>query len=310
MLLSGRRVREAAAVAAGLAVLTTTLGAAAPATDMLPRPADPAAPAAVVPYPINRGERSATRAVRRDPPAPIAVMSFNVCGGVCHHGEVPKVAAFVAQTARKHNAEAVMLQELCASQFTAIRKLLPSYNGTFAATTKSADCGGAFGIAVFVRGTLTDRTVRALPTPPGVEKRVLQAVTTSIAGRRTLVAAVHLSPSPAAGLEGQLAAVAKYLNPKATHPLIVAGDFNSLPDNPGLGALYSSTTGGTGPFREADEDHTGHPERGGAPTFDTAARKIDYVFLSDRWFTATTAVSLPTAMSDHHVYIAAASPTR
>ena len=41
--------------------------------------------------------------------------------------------------------------------------------------------------------------------------RALLGVTAVLAGRRTFVATVHLSPSPAAGLDTQLATVAHYL---------------------------------------------------------------------------------------------------
>jgi endonuclease/exonuclease/phosphatase family metal-dependent hydrolase len=239
-------------------------------------------------------------------------MSFNVCGGVCHRGEVTRTAGYVARTAVARKASVVLLQELCYGQFLQVRSLLAAkgYSGTFATTAQSGGCAVAdpghrrgFGVAVLVRGSFRGRVVKPLPTPPGAEKRVLLGVTAAVGGRSTFVAVVHLSPSAATGLQSQLAVLAGYLNPKASRPVIVGGDFNALPDNPGLSRLYSAETGGTGRFREADQMRTGRAERGGAATFDTADRKIDYVFLAAAWFAHPSAVSLATTVSDHNVYI-------
>jgi endonuclease/exonuclease/phosphatase family metal-dependent hydrolase len=297
---------------AGLAIATraTDARAGAPPEWVEPVPAVGGGLA----YQMGRGVRSADRA-RRHPAVEISVMSFNVCGGVCHRGEVTRTARYVARTAVARNASVLLLQELCYGQFLGVRSLLAAkgYTASFATTTQSAQCAIAdpghrrgFGVAVLVRGPAHGRVVKPLPTPPGTEKRLLLGVTAVVGGRSTFVAVVHLSPSPAAGLQGQLAVLARYLNPKASRPVIVGGDFNSLPGNPGLAGLYSAAAGGTGRFLETDEMRTGVAERGGAATFDTAGRKIDYVFLSDGWFGHPSAASLPTTMSDHHVYIGTA----
>jgi endonuclease/exonuclease/phosphatase family metal-dependent hydrolase len=331
MLPHGRTVRRRATAPHStalrrLAVLVGTLvlaglGIGAPATDahagVLRIPVDPmpSGPDGA-PYKPGRGVLGTDRAVRR--PAEVSVMSFNVCGGACRRGEVARTAAYTARTAVTRHASVVLLQELCYSQFLRVRSLLATrgYSAEFAAATRSTACddddhehGRGFGVAVLVRGASHGRVVKPLPTPSGVEKRLMLGVTADVGGRSTFVAVVHLSPSPAAGLERQLAVVARYLNPKASRPLIVGGDFNSLPDNPGLSRFYSAAVGGTGRFIEADETRTGRPVRGGAATFDTAARKIDYIFLSDEWFRHPRAKSLATTMSDHHVYIGTARVT-
>ena len=313
-----QKVRRTLAILVGLLALAG-LGIGTPATDaragtssswVEPVPAGGGGLA----YEIGLGVRSAVR-VRPHPVVEVSAMSFNVCGAVCHRGEVRATAGYVARTAVARKASVVLLQELCYGQFLQVRSLLAAkgYSGTFATTAQSASCAVAdpkhrrgFGVAVLVRGSLRARVVKWLPTAPGVEKRVLLGVTAVVGGRSTFVAVVHLSPSAAAGLQGQLAVLAGYLNPKASKPLIVGGDFNALPDNPGLRGLYTAAAGGTGRFIEADQTRTGQVERGGAATFDIDGRKIDYVFLAQRWFSHPRAVSLATTMSDHHVYIGTA----
>ena len=243
----------------------------------------------------------------------VSILTFNVCGGACRRGEVAGTAGFVARTARQRNASVVLLQELCFGQFARIRSLLPGYSASFARTTSSAGCAvhdplqSGFGVAVFVRGASTERVTQTLPTRQGAEKRVLLGVTAMVGGRPTSVAVVHLSPSRADGLDAQLAAVSRYAARRAGRPLIIGGDFNALPGNPGLGRLYSPAAGGTGRLLEADELHAGVLERGGAATFDTAGRKIDYIFLSQGWFSRPRATSSTTSMSDHHVYLGRAA---
>jgi endonuclease/exonuclease/phosphatase family metal-dependent hydrolase len=240
------------------------------------------------------------------PPHDVTVVSFNVCGGVCRRGEVEVTAQHIAATAR--TADVVLLQELCRSQFDRVRTLLAprGFRGRYAAATVSRGCGTAFGVAVFVRAPVLGSAVLPLPTGPGYERRALLGVTTVLGGRRTFVATVHLSPSPAAGLDAQLATVADYLDAHTGDPAIVGGDFNSLPAKPGLRRFYSAAAGGSGHFLEADEFRGRRPVIGGAPTFDVADRKIDYVFFSAGDFARPSAGSEATTLSDHRVYEATA----
>ncbi len=239
-------------------------------------------------------------------PRDVTVVSFNTCGGVCRRGEVRVTAQHIATAARV--ADVVLLQELCRSQFDRVRTLLApeGFRGRYAAATVSRDCGTAFGVAVFVRAPVLGSAVLPLPTRPGYEHRTLLGVTTVLRGRRTFVATVHLSPSPAGGLDDQLATVALYLDAHAGDPAIIGGDFNSLPVKPGLRRFYSAAAGGSGHFLEADEFRGRRAVIGGAPTFDVANRKIDYVFFSAGDFARPSAGSEATTLSDHRVYEAAA----
>jgi endonuclease/exonuclease/phosphatase family metal-dependent hydrolase len=254
-----------------------------------------------------------TAAAARPHTAPrnVTVMSFNACGALCRHGEVVRTAEHVVTVARQRNVDAVLLQELCYRQFQQIRRSLAplGYAGRFAGTTRSRTCGSAFGVATLVRGPVSGSVVMPLPTSSGYEQRALLGVTARVGGRTTFVAVVHLSPSPAAGLDGQLAVVARYLDRRTGLPVIIGGDFNSLPSKPGLARFYSTAAGGTGHFVEADQAHGARIARGGAPTFDVAGRKIDYVFLAADAFAAARATSTATGFSDHRVYVATARPT-
>lgn len=161
-------------------------------------------------------------------------------------------------------------------------------------------------MAVLARGKTTGTVVRQLPTPVGFEPRLMLGTNATVGGRRSFVAVVHLAPSPEAGLAAQLRSVAGYLHPGADRPVIVGGDFNALPGYAGLSRFYTRAAGGSGRFIEMDEIRGGTAARSGAPTFDVAGRKIDYVFASEGLFARPRAVSLPTAMSDHRVYIGTA----
>jgi endonuclease/exonuclease/phosphatase family metal-dependent hydrolase len=236
-------------------------------------------------------------------------MSFNVCGGVCRHGEVATTARFVATMATRRGVGVVLLQELCYSQFRRVRTLLArhGFSGRFAAQTNSPACanddarhGTGFGVAILVRGHISRSVVDPLPTSPGVEHRVLLGVTATIDGRPTFVAGVHLSPSPRDGLRRQLHTVERLVAPRSAGPAIIGGDFNTLPGDPALEPMFAR-------FTELDERRSANPELGGLPTF--AAKKIDYVFVSQRQFTRPRASTVVTAMSDHRVYVGSATVT-
>jgi endonuclease/exonuclease/phosphatase family metal-dependent hydrolase len=285
-----------------LGLLTAT--AAVPAPDPRPVPAGSARTAVTM----------SAASVSQRPAVRVTVMSFNVCGGVCRGGEVTRTAAYTARAAWRHKASVVLLQELCFSQFVRIRAQLGAvgYTARFAKATDAGACdnhdrkrGKAFGVAIFTRGPSAGTVVRRLPTTAGAEGRVLLGTNATIGGQRAFVAVVHLSPSPQAGLSRQLRAVAAYLNPRTRHPVIVGGDFNAPPAYAGMSRFYGRAAGGIGRFIEASEVRGGATARSGRATFD-GGTKIDYIFLSERHFEKPSAVSVPTAMSDHRLYIGTA----
>jgi endonuclease/exonuclease/phosphatase family metal-dependent hydrolase len=237
--------------------------------------------------------REGLRPVPALPPSYLKVMSFNACGAACRHGEVPRTATAVASAALVRRASVVLLQELCAGQYRRINALLAGYGyvGRFTAPTRAHACGTerGFGVALFVRGPVTGSVVLRLPGRPGYERRALLGVSATLAGRATFVAVVHLSPSPAAGLDDQLSVLAAFLDRRPDRPTLVGGDFNALPGKPGLRRVAA------GHYVELDA-------RSNRPTFDTADRKIDYIFASAASFTDPHAAVMPSPMSDHRLY--------
>lgn len=248
----------------------------------------------------------------RKPGVPVSAMAFNICGAMCRHGEVRRTAAYTVDRALANRVAVVFLSEVCHSQFQRMKVLVTKkgYTALFAANASSGRCddhdarhGQSFGLAMLVRGRATGRVNVRLPVRAGFERRSMLGATATVGGRKTFVAAVHTSPSERAGRAGQFAAIAAYLDRRRAMPTIVGGDFNAMPDNPGLARFYSAAAGGKGRFIEADELRHGAPERSGLPTFRTVPRKIDYVFFSRVHFGHPQAASSLTSMSDHHIYL-------
>jgi endonuclease/exonuclease/phosphatase family metal-dependent hydrolase len=239
---------------------------------------------------------------------PIRVMTFNICGNVCRHGEVATTAGNIAYQIRARHAAITMLQEVCYSQFLGVRNRLArhGYTAVFAQAAVGGKCddhdkrhGRGFGVAIVARGTLTGRTVRTLPSPYGnrPEGRVLLSATVRLSGRTVVVATTHTAPG-GPNLAVQMAAIRRYLTPiAASRPVLFGGDLNSLPDSTTLDGFYDSRYGGTGVFREADT------RTNPRPTFSTVPRKIDYLFGSRRFFTPRAAATAGTRYSDHRMYL-------
>ena len=289
--------RLAAAFGAGCAVL----GLLVPGTA---RAADP--PDLGVPDVVLQGAGVSVKAI-----------TFNICGNVCRSGEVRGTSSNIANQISTRRPGLVFLQEVCYSQFKAVQARIASkgYSSTFVQTTKGGKCdrydrrhGEGFGLALAVKGRFTGRTVRWLPSPSALraEPRALLGVTTTVAGRSTFVATTHTAPG-GPNLAVQLKTIAKYVDTiGARKPVIVAGDFNALPDNPGLDAFYSDqVTNGRGMFRELHDTYA-TPEgtmcRCGEETFDIGGRKIDYVFATRRHFRPVIGDSMATGYSDHRLY--------
>jgi endonuclease/exonuclease/phosphatase family metal-dependent hydrolase len=246
----------------------------------------------------------------------VTAMSFNMCGVVCRKGEVRTTAAYTASKITGKGVTVAFLQEVCYSQYRQLKGLVEGkgYTTAFASQTSSGTCdnvdsryGRGFGTAIVVKGRSTGRTVLPLPVPPGVEKRNLLGLTATIGGRSTFVATVHTSPGVRSGLDQQLPVLAKFLNARASRPVIVGGDFNALPTNPAMARFYSPAAGGTGAFTELDEAHAGAAARSGRATFDVADRKIDYLFVSRTHFGSPRASTGATSMSDHRLYVGTAN---
>jgi endonuclease/exonuclease/phosphatase family metal-dependent hydrolase len=248
-------------------------------------------------------------------PVRIRVMTFNICGNVCRHGEVRDTAANVAYQVVARRVAVTFLQEVCYSQFLAIRTRLGAhgYRGVFTAGERGRRCddhdtahGTAFGNAILVRGEVHGRVVRGLPSPGSVrpEGRVLLGTTAKVRGRWMHLVTTHTAPT-GPNLAAQLRAIRRYVEPKADRgPVIFGGDLNSLPSSPGLDGFYGrQVPAGQGVFHEMDETTRRPACRCGSPTYQPAPRKIDYVFASRRHFRPRYAVTARTRYSDHRLYV-------
>jgi endonuclease/exonuclease/phosphatase family metal-dependent hydrolase len=238
-----------------------------------------------------------TAAPARAAAAPVRVMTFNICGNVCRHGEVTATAGNIAYQIRARHVGVAMLQEVCYTQFLGIRARLARYGYTavFGRADRGGRCddhdrrhGVGFGVALLARGTMTGAAVRPLPGPASAERRILLAATVRTGGRTLYAVTTHTAPGgPALAL--QMAAVRRFVTPiAASRPVLFGGDLNSLPDSTDLNGFYAA-------LREADS------RTDPRPTFATVPRKIDYLF-AGRLRPRAAAVAR-TPYSDHRMYL-------
>jgi endonuclease/exonuclease/phosphatase family metal-dependent hydrolase len=248
-------------------------------------------------------------------PVRVRVMTFNICGNVCRHGEVEATSSNVAYQVVRRRVTVAFLQEVCYSQFLAIRaRVLPhGYRAIFTASETGGGCndydtrnGKAFGLALVVRGDITGRITHGLPSPSAhrPEGRALLGTTIKIKGRPVYVVTTHTTPS-GPNRTAQLRAVQRYLTPIArTRPVLLGGDLNALPGDADLDRFYSRRVDrGRGVFREVDETSRRPSCRCGAATFKPVPRKIDYVFASRRHFRPSTGSAVGSRWSDHRMLI-------
>jgi endonuclease/exonuclease/phosphatase family metal-dependent hydrolase len=231
----------------------------------------------------------------------VRVLTFNICGNVCRHGEVTDTAGFLAYRIRGLGASVAMLQEICYAQLLGVRTRLAKfgYSAAFAPASTGGRCddhdrghGKAFGVALLARGPMVGVVAHRLPSPYEMraEGRVVLGATVRIAGRTMFAATTHTAVR-GLDLPLQMGAIQRWLAPKAANgPVLFGGDLNSLPGNPDLDGFYAS-------FREADDRD--HP----MPTFIPAPRKIDYLFGSLGRFVPAGAARTRTPYSDHYLYL-------
>jgi endonuclease/exonuclease/phosphatase family metal-dependent hydrolase len=248
-------------------------------------------------------------------PPVVRTMTFNICGAACRGGEVVRTAGNVAYQVRARRVHVALLQEVCYSQFLGIRSRLrgSGYTAAFLQTTVAGRCDDvdrrhskAYGLAILAKGKLSGRVAKTLPSRWSVsrERRALFGGHVLVHGRPMFVATTHTAPS-GPNLEAQMITAHRLLAPIArTRPVIFGGDFNMLPENPGLNRFYSAPApGGTGSFREAAEGSGGSACRCGRATFDRGSRKIDYLFGNSRFFRPRSSSITGTPYSDHRMYV-------
>lgn len=255
-------------------------------------------------------------------PEPVRAITWNVCGAVCAKGATEPLTAQTVRAVRAWSADVLLLQEVCAPQFAALRAALRGYSGTFKAQTRSARCGGSgkHGIAVFVRGSATAarwRNLGGAEARTGYEFFLLEVDGRTRSGRPYTAATAHLrvkcdpgyvretcAPIVAAARAAQVAAIADRLDVlvRAGRPVVLGGDLNMRATDAPMSRLYAD---GSGLFREAD----GGTSRGGEPTDCMGTVKIDYVFYSaaaSSRLDGDAAACAPAPVSDHRLLRAVA----
>ncbi|MEU6241447.1 endonuclease/exonuclease/phosphatase family protein [Streptomyces sp. NPDC047024] len=274
-------------------------------------------------------------------------ISYNVCGAAAScpvkpGNDTTRRNAWrdrIVQAMDHWDTDVVMFQEVCHGQYTLLRDHLADrvetpYTAVWGTTLDSvggcSQWGGdrRFGLAMFVKGNasaVADRTMTMLHRDPAVadEQRGLLCVDAQVRGRTVRACDTHLDwrgRNP----EEQTHQIYLALQPVTrTMPVVLGGDFNMRPTAVPLRRLYDSDRG-TGPFREVDDTDQDHFAdrcagqstcRTGENTVDdrcedtTDAKKIDYIFVSDRHFRSehgdAAGCSTP-PLSDHHLLRGAA----
>ncbi|MEV0452163.1 FG-GAP-like repeat-containing protein [Streptomyces sp. NPDC050600] len=266
---------------------------------------------------------------------PTRVISYNVCGASSCQSQLDLATwtAKVKAQALAWDADALMLQELCFTQWTSLRDALADagYTAVWGFATKTGGCGhwggtdNGFGLGVFVKAPAVDRYTANLTTP-GPEPRPVLCARGPVDGRTTLVCNVHLDQKITPD-NGSAEALAHADTWAAGLPVIFGGDFNAGTEpayDPMLDPVRQGLPG-TGPFIEADENdqdfftpacrdagvtacHSGEPTV-------ASGKKFDHVFLNTRDFHAVRADALEpepegtAPLSDHKLLRAAAYPT-
>lgn len=170
----------------------------------------------------------------------ITVMTLNVHGGLDregggNRGKTTAVAADVVALVVRHRPTMIALQELCGSQYRALRTKLAKlgYSGTFTNIQKATGCndkarGNQSGNGIFIKGKIQTRYVWALPwgaNAKGVTGRQpRRLLCVKPLGETWRACVTHLSPH-APDVLNQAARVAQAID-RWSGRVIVAGDFN------------------------------------------------------------------------------------
>jgi endonuclease/exonuclease/phosphatase family metal-dependent hydrolase len=241
-------------------------------------------------------------------------------------------AASLADEISYWSADAIVFQELCYGQLSALRNHLGAGWGYvwWSQWKQNSGCSRwgsdlRFGMAIVAKhaggGALPSRQAATLPKTADctdVNKRGLLCAKPLIDGKSVLTCVTHFSHkavcSASRGLQAQQVADLT-LSWSEGGASIVAGDLNAHPDDPVLDSLYQ--VDGSGRYVEADQEQASWwPSgctgacRSGEPTYPAVDPKvkIDYILFSAAHFGSVSgdAVDSDGSMSDHRLLRAAA----
>ncbi len=236
-------------------------------------------------------------------------LQLNLCGNACNNGTLAVITQ-LEHTIDARQPFAITLNELCENQYDRLTADLGAYHGRFDPTGPTCVNGARYGNAILLHTTeVTLIGSWQLPNPAADETRRLMCLGTRLPdGPALTVCGTHISSFVANG-PPQISAVAAILRGLPGHdPLVLAGDFNTVPANPGLDPLYRTCyAGGTGQFDEAASTGCARTETGDEHTWQQ--HKYDYVFLSGGGFTAVEADASDAVngLSDHRALWATAT---
>jgi len=258
--------------------------------------------------------------------ARLNVLSYNVCGGSCRrHLTLGDWTSRMSSHLTRTNADVILFQELCRGQYDSLRRALAGrYEARWVGTVgdnqgcgkqwgsgaDSASARRGFGIATFVKGSGSIRQERTwwLPRQGDDESRALLCVDAVAGGRAVRVCNTHLDWH-ADVQQVQAEFVAKLVSPWTAYvPVVLGGDLNAEPTESSMALFYDHHTGGRGVFQEVDETDKKYfggtcPKsanrcRSGEGT--DGRKKLDYIFLSRRHFSAAVGDATAEAdVSDH-----------
>lgn len=268
---------------------------------------------------------------------PVRTITYNVCGQTTACQSTLSAAAW-ADGLQGHitdwDADVVMLQEMCKGQLDALRGRLPGYVPVWAGSKTYDGCakwgGGdkSFGQALLVKGIQSEVTPMAAEvTPPGFEgeKRWVVCAKAPIDGHPALACGTHLRQDQDA--RNDTPALMERIDGWAGGlPVILAGDFNSVPRNAIMDPVFAGRPG-TLALAEADGTEkqyfpgicleTAAWCRTGAPTVWDAKEakygpKFDSTFFTRQDFADLQSETLKTGLTkvDDHLLVKAAASFR
>lgn len=234
--------------------------------------------------PVSFPERTGFPPQRR----PLVVMTYNIAGhDELFHGDHGQK---IAEAIRRLNPDVVALQEVLRGSWQArfhdqLAEIesRTGLHGYFAPTYKQ--WGGTFGNAILTRGEIVHAEEHPLPAVG--EPRAIVEATIRIDGATISVFATHLSTWGRFNAKirtEQLHCLAQEVR-TSRYPYILAGDFNTHPESPEMGA-----------FRRENTAQIASQAIG--PTFPLWREQIDYIFADYGW-EVRVARAWPIGVSDH-----------
>lgn len=212
----------------------------------------------------TQGQQAGTTATQ----ANYRVFHWNIAGGKENGCQTAGITRAVRRFVNQHNADFVGLNEVCRSQYEAIREALRQHWGKGRNANSSAYVGDGtdrvVGNAIFSRFNIEDVTRLKVGEDRYGDRNLLCGKVRNQPHLR--FCSVHLTPGDATA-RVQLGRVKDRIEQwwqNRNDTVILAGDLNLLPNDPGLNSIYHRNANtrnngnNTGRYRELDDNDAGH----------------------------------------------------